>query len=133
MPLHERIIAYVSNHYPLSMSALEGIVLSKGFTIDDFYTALEKVHKDKRIVQSTRRDEVWYSPAPEPTVVKTPTHVEWLTTHYPYPDNFEMPFPEINMSYLFLKTKEERDAFRAEMSGRPMYMVKSKYAKTNKR
>jgi hypothetical protein len=131
MKLSERIIAYVQNHYPLSMSALECIVLSKGFTLDDFYTALEVVHKDKRIVQSTRRCEVWYSPAPEPTVVKTPTHVEWLTNNYPYPDNFEMPFPEIGMSFLFLRTKEERDAFKAEMSGRPVYVNNKKIWKKN--
>ena len=131
MKLSERIIAYVQNHYPLSMSALECIVLSKGFTLDDFYTALEVVHKDKRIVQSTRRGEVWYSPAPEPTVVKTPTHVEWLTNNYPYPDNFEMPFPEIGMSFLFLRTKEERDAFKAEMSGRPVYVNNKKIWKKN--
>jgi hypothetical protein len=111
------------------MSKLETKVLSNGFTLNDFYTALERVHKDKRIVQSTRRGEVWYSPAPEPTVVKTPSHIEWHRNNYPeYPDymkdengNLIEPFPEIDMSYLFLKTKEERDAFKAKMSGRPMY------------
>ncbi len=139
MELPERIIAYVQKHYPLSMSALEGIVLSKGFTLDDLYTALEKVHKDKRIVQSTRREEVWYSPATEPTVVKTPTHVEWARNNYPPYDpwcvdkhgEMIMPFPEIDMSYLFLKTKEERDAFRAEMSGRPVYVNNKKIWKKN--
>jgi len=130
MSLHERIIAYVSNHYPLSMSALEGIVLSKGFTLDDLYTALERVHKDKRIVQSTRRGEVWYSPYIEPPTPPPQKHLEWIRANYPpmTPDNDGSGIDVGDLSWMFLRTKEERDAFRAEMSGRPVY-VKNKYGK----
>jgi len=144
MDLHERIIAYVEKHYPCSMTVLEGIVLSKGFTLEQFYAALEVVHKDKRIVQSVRRGEVHYSPYIAPPVVPPPSHTEWIKYNYPRPHQCShgvwyttcehcMPFPEISYAGLFLKTKEERDAFRAEMTGRPVYMLKSRHDRTNKR
>lgn len=130
MNLHERIIAYVEKHYPLSMTVLEGIVLSKGFTIEQFYSALEKVHRDKRIIQTQRGGEVWYSIyiAPE---IKPQTHVEWITKNYPWPENFKMPFPEIDMDYLFLKTREDRDAYKAMLRG-VSYIPKKTYEHTRR-
>jgi hypothetical protein len=124
MELHERIIAYVQKHHPLRLSSLEGVVLSKGFTITDLYTALEAVHRDKRITRRVLKGEIVYSPAVEKTVT-VGSHVAWLTANYPRYD-YEMPFPEISYAGLFLKTKEERDAFRAEMTGRPVYLVSKK-------
>jgi hypothetical protein len=131
MELPERIIAYVQNHYPLSMSALEGIVLSKGFTLDDLYTALEKVHKDKRIVQSTRRGEVWYSPYIEPPTPPPQKHLEWIRTNYPpmTPDNDGSGI-EADFSYLFL-SPEELEKYKAEVRG-VQYIPSKRYGSKRK-
>jgi hypothetical protein len=124
--LTTRITDYILKRTATTLSQLEGIVVSHGFTLDELYTALEAVHRNKSIARTVRQGEVVYMKKALP---KSPTdHLEWIRANYPWPDNFEMPFPEINMSFLFLKTKEERDAFRAEMSGRPVY-VKNRYGK----
>jgi len=131
MELHERIIAYVEKHYPTSMNVLEGIVLSKGFTLNEFYAALEKVHKDKRIIQSNRRGDVWYEPYIEPEIV-VQKHLVWLRTNYPPMDSTnDGSGIDIDLSWLFLRSREERDAYKAAASGRPVYMVKSKYDSNN--
>lgn len=84
MPLHERIIAYIERHHPLTLSVLEGIVVSKGFTLDEFESALERVHRDKRIVQRTSGDTILYSPYIEPPK-KPDTFASWSAQNYPDP------------------------------------------------
>jgi hypothetical protein len=140
MSLVERIIAYVQNHHPLSYTQLAGVVLAKGFTELELLQALDQVHKDKRITQTVRRGEISYSPYIAPPVVPPPAHLLWIESHYIRPHNCQhnteytscehcAPFPEISYSFLFLKTKEERDNFKALASGRPVYMIKNKYEK----
>jgi hypothetical protein len=117
--LTTRITDYILKRTATTLTQLEGVVVSHGFTLDDLYTALEQVHRNKSIARTVRQGEVVYMKKAPP---KSPTdHLAWVRANYPWPDNFEMPFPEIDMSFLFLKTKEERDAFKAEMSGRPVY------------
>lgn len=133
MELLERIVAYVQKHYPTSMTVLEGIVLSKGFTQNDFYSALERVHKDKRIVQTQRGGEVYYSPHIPPPVVPPPTHLEWIKSNYPYPGRdgvpaFEMPFPEIDMSWIVMSPDEAKE-YKAAAKGVPTYMYNNKNGK----
>jgi hypothetical protein len=48
------------------------------------------------------------------------SHIKWLENNYPRYD-YEMPFPEISYAGLFLKTKEERDAYKEAVTGRPRY------------
>jgi hypothetical protein len=122
MELHERIIAYVQKHHPLRLSSLEGVVLSKGFTLTDLYTALEAVHRDSRITRKVQKGEIVYSPAVERTAT-VGSHIKWLENNYPRYD-YEMPFPEITYAGLFLKTKEERDAYKEAVTGRPRYTKK---------
>lgn len=129
MPLHERIIAYIERHHPLTLSVLEGIVVSKGFTLDEFESALERVHRDKRIVQSTKGGDVVYSPYIAPPV-KPNTFASWSAQHYPRPGQngipeFVMPFPEIDMSYIFM-TPEELDEYKAKLRGK-VYVKKKRY------
>ncbi len=42
-----------------------------------------------------------------------------------------MPFPEIDMSFLFLKTVEERDAFKAALRG-VAYIPRKKHEYTRR-
>ena len=127
--LSNRIADYVLGRTAVTLTELEGVVVSAGYTLNDLYTALETVHRDKRIARKVLKGEVVYTPAPKPKLPSS--HLSWTAEHYPWPENFVMPFPEIDVSFIFLKTKEERDAFKAEMSGRPVY-TKSKYVTARK-
>lgn len=127
MELSERIIAYIEKHHPLALTTLEGVVVSKGFTLEELYAALTKVHKDKRVLQSTRGNEVYYTIAP--VITKQPSsHLTWVTNNYPWPTNFEMPFPEIDMSHLFM-TREQALEYKAAAKNMPTFM----YNKTHGR
>lgn len=131
MELLERIVAYVQKHYPTSMTVLEGIVLSKGFTQDDFYSALERVHKDKRIVQTQRGGEVYYNPYIPPPVVPPPAHLEWIKSNYPPMDSTnDGSGIEADYSFLFL-SPEDLDKYKAEVKG-VNYVPKKRYEKTKR-
>ena len=134
MDLKERIIKYVLQHYPLSLTTLEGIVVSKGFTQSELYAALDEVHRDKRLQQTTKGGDVWYQPALAKVASPTP-HLDWVNNNYMRPDHCEhgientscehcMPFPDMNFDHLRLKTHKERMAYKAAASGRPVHMLK---------
>jgi len=125
MTLTERLTRYILNHHPITLDRLTEVAISKGFTELEVLEAMEQVHKDKRISVTNLKNGVTYRPA----VTKAPkpmTHLTWLRDNYPYPENFEMPFPEIDMSWMFLRTKEERDEYLAAAKGVPKHMVQSK-------
>lgn len=125
MTLVDRIIKYILKRETTTLMQLEGVVVSNGFTLDELFIALETVHKDKRIQYTANASgEITYRPA-RARVSSTPTHVEWLRDNYPYPDNFILPFPEIDMSYMFLKTHDERMEYKAQAKGVPRYMLQS--------
>lgn len=117
------------------MKVLEGIVLSKGFTLEQFYSALEKVHRDKRIIQTQRKDEVWYEPYVAP-IAKPQPHLDWVKANYHWPGKngvpeFAMPFPEWDLSWIFLKP-EELEKYKAELKGTD-YTPKKKYEHTGRK
>ena len=106
MELHERIIKYIEKHHPISYTSIVNVAVGKGFNEYQVLNALDKIgNKLKKIV---RKEEVWYDLIPTQTPIKTPTHISWLTKNYPRPNNFIMPFPEIDLSHLFLKTLDHK-------------------------
>jgi len=121
----------------VTLSQLETRATERGVSLPDLYSALDKVGRDKRIARKVLRGEVVYCKH----IPKTPTdHLAWVRANYIRPHNCQhnieytscehcAPFPEISYNHLFLKTKEERDNFKALKSGRPVYMQKNKYAK----
>jgi len=122
--LSSRIEAYILKRTGTTLEQLEGVVVSKGFTPDQLYTALDTIHRNKAIRRTVQKGDIVYSPAPEP---KLPgSHLSWVREHYPWPEKFVMPFPEIDYSHLILKTKEERDAYQAAVKNMPVYMIQSK-------
>lgn len=127
-PLQDRLIAFITASQGLvSLNKLVDKAKSAGFLEDQVLQALERI--GKRLKSTVRGGVVYYQVAPAP---KTPTdHLAWVRKNYPWPDNFIMPFPEIDYSHLFLKTKEERDLFISEMKGRPMMYNKKRYGQTN--
>ena len=132
MELKDRLLTYIEKHFPISDEVLMRVANSKGFTQAEVYSALEAVGRDRRISTKTRKDAIWYDIYIEPEAKPTPTHVEWCRDNYPWPGKngipeFVLPFPEIDLNHIFLKTKEERDAYKAAASGRPIHMLKKHY------
>jgi hypothetical protein len=126
MELKQRLVAYILKAAPVTMDKLIDVATDKGYTLDEILTALEQVHKDKRITQTANTaGVVTYKLA---TVKERPDHLAYIRNNYPpmTPDNDGSGIDVGDLSWMFLRTKEERDAFRAEMSGRPVY-VKNKY------
>lgn len=134
MELPDRIIAYIENHYPIPYGKIVQVAAGKGFTELQVLEALEKVNKHKQIETKTRKEEIWYSIVPVVEPKAPPTYLSWVSRNYPYPpDDWTEPFPEIDLGAMFLRTKEERDAYDAQVKGVPIHMVQSrKYGRKEK-
>lgn len=127
--MHELIITRILNRGVVTLSELETRSKERGLSLSDLYAALDKVHRDKRIKRGVRQGEVYYEPAPAP---KTPTdHLAWARHNYPrMTEETDGSGIDIDYSFLFLKTREERDAYLAEEKGMPVHMLNNKkYAK----
>ena len=126
MELKQRIIAYIIKNAPVTMDTVISEATAKGYTEAEVLTALDVVHRDKRLTQTANTaGVVTYKLA---NAKKAPTdHLKWIKNNYPImtPETDGSGI-DIDMGHLFLKTKEERDAYLAEMKGRPVHMLKSK-------
>lgn len=125
--IKSQIVKLISIDTTVTYNTLEQKAVAKGIDMNLFLQAVTLLHNDKRIKRNVKAGEIVYEVAKtKPTAL---SHTQWIKSNYPpmTPDNDGSGI-EIDMSWLFLKTKEERDAFKAEMSGRPVYL-KSKYAK----
>lgn len=125
MELHERIVAYIENHHPISYSKIVQVAQGKGFSESEVLQALDKI--GNKVKQTVKRGDVWYDLVPVLTP-KVFTHVEWWRNNYP-PMNSTNDGSgiDVDFSWLFLRTPEERDAYRAAAKGVPMHMVQSRY------
>lgn len=131
MTLSERIIAYILNHHPITYREIEEVAMGKGFSQLAIMDAMELVHKDKRVDQSTRRDDIVYRPYIAP-VVKSPFK---STVPYPYPGRdgipeFVMPWPDWDLSYILL-SPEELEEYKAKAKGRT-FIPKKRYERKGK-
>lgn len=125
MDLKERITAYIIKTAPVTMDTVIDVATAKGFTESEVLATLEQVHKDKRITQTASTDGVVTYKLT--SVKERPDPQAWLRANYPWPDkDWTPPFPEIDLGALFLRNKEERDAYTAAAKGLPVHMVKSK-------
>lgn len=114
---------------------LEARAVAKGISMNTFQAAMVIVHRSKLIEQSVKFGVIQYKVAKKKHVVEPGSHLIWARNNYPPYDpwcvdadgNMIMPFPEYDMSYLFL-TPEEMDRYRAEAAGRS-YIPKRHYAK----
>jgi hypothetical protein len=123
--LKDRLTKYILKHAPVTMDALISVATSKGFTENEVLIALTGIEKDKRLKVTTKGSNIVYSLANAKAPASI-SHLEWLRSHYPWPENFIMPFPEIDLGHLFLRTLEERQAYQAQVKGMPLHMVKKK-------
>lgn len=126
MNIPEAIIARILQDKSVTLTELEQLATRRAVLLSDLYAALDKVHRDKRIKRGVRQGEVYYEPAPAP---KTPTdHLAWSRHNYPrMTEETDGSGIDIDYSFLFLKTKEERDLFISQMSGRPIQYNRKHY------
>jgi hypothetical protein len=126
MELRDRIIAYITASQ--SLVSLEKLVdkgQSAGFSEGEVLATLSTI--GSKLKATVRGSQVYYQ---IPPAVKTPTdHLAWVRANYPpMTPETDGSGIDIDLSWMFLKTKEERDEFKALASGRPVY-IKNKYAK----
>lgn len=125
MELKDRIIKYILTNGAVSMEDIISVAKTKGFSETDVLTALTQVHKDKRVQQMA---DVYGNVMYKPTVAKVTapgTHLSWVRNNYPVmTEENDGSGIEMDLSWMFLKTREERDAFKAEAKGMPVYMMK---------
>lgn len=131
--LSERIATGIKKTPNQSYTTLEQHAVRIGIELSTFMAAMELVHQNKQIQSKTFKDDIIYSFAV--AKVKVPeSQASWIVNNYPYPGKngipeFVMPFPEIDLSHIFLKTKEERDAYKAQASGRPIHMLNNHHGR----
>jgi len=106
------------------------VAQSKGFTELEVLTALDTVHKDKRITVTNLKAGVTYRPTAAKAVKEPGSHLTWLRNNYPRMDETnDGSGIDIDLSWMFLKTREERDAYKAAVSGRPAHLGITKLRK----
>ena len=128
MDLKDRIIKYILTNGPVSMDDIINVAKSKGFTENEVLIALDRVHRDKRIQQMADvTGHVMYKPATA-KATEAGSHLSWVRNHYPVmTKENDGSGIDIDLSWMFLKTREERDAFKAQAKGMPVYMMQKRY------
>lgn len=120
-----RIIKDGSSTYDI----LEARAVALGINMNIFQAAMVIVHRSKLIEQSVKYGVIQYKIAVKKEA-KSLSGAEYVTKNYPWPGKngipvFEMPFPGIDMSYIFLRG-EDIDKYRAEVKG-VAYLPKKRY------
>ena len=92
-------------------------------TLEEALRVLHRLPNIHRTVAGGDVQYVWKEQVAKPTT--STSHIDWVNKHYPWPDEFVMPFPEIDMSGMFLRTMEERQAYKMAAAGR--YVKKQTY------
>ena len=127
MSLSKLIITRILRDGHVTLTQLEHRATERGVLLSDLYSALDAVHRDKRIKRGVRGGEVYYEPAPPP---KAPIdHLSWLRTNYPpmTPENDGSGI-EIDLSFLFMSPEEAKE-YKAAAKGMSVHMLQSKYVK----
>jgi len=125
--LKDRLIRRIVAQHPVTYDKLQELSQSVGYTELQFMEAMELVHRDKRVVQSTSGETIIYRP-----YIARPEKEHFKST-IPYPpmdetNNANHPiFDGIDLSYLFL-TPEELDKYKAELRG-VKYIPKKRWEK----
>lgn len=84
--------------------------------LEEALRVLHRLPQIHRTVAGGDVQYVWKEVVAKPVTVAS--HVTWVNEHYPWPEEFVMPFPEIDMSWMFLRTLEERQAYKSAAAGR---------------
>jgi hypothetical protein len=128
MELKDRIIKYILTNGPVSMDNIINVAKGRGFAEGEVLIALDKVHRDKRIQQMADvTGHVMYKPATAKTT-EAGSHLSWVRNNYPVmTEENDGRGIDIDLSWMFLRSREERDAFKAQAKGMPVHMMKKRY------
>lgn len=132
--LAEKLIKAIGEADTVSFDVLEARARKHGIAMGTFDSAIALIHKLPNVKRSVAHGTVQYAiqvvkPKPGPGTASA-----WVRENYPWPGvgdvpPFEMPFPEIDMSWILL-SPEELDKYKAEAAGRT-YIPRKRYG--NKR
>lgn len=125
MELKERITAYIIKTAPVTMDTVIEVAIAKGFTEAQVLTALDAVHRDKRISYTANASGVvQYRLA---AAKKDPTdHLKWVKDHYPTMDpTNDGSGIDADYSFLFMSPDEAKE-YKAAVKGMPSHMLQSK-------
>jgi len=130
MELKDRITNYILKRTATTLTELEGVVVSAGFTLDELYGALNQVHRNKAIRRTVRQGEVVYIKASPP---KEPgSHLSWTRHNYPPMDNTNDGSGfDIDYSYLFLSPDALLE-YKAKAKGMPTFMYNKSHGHQKK-
>lgn len=114
-----KIGKYVQASRGCSYTDIRNRAAERNIPIDVLEEALRVLHRIPQVHRTVAGGDVQYV---WKEMVKKPvtpvSHVEWVKSNYPWPEEFVMPFPEINMDWMFLRTLEERQAYKEAAAGR---------------
>ena len=117
----------------VTYTSLQERAIEKGISLDVLDRALEKLHKFKQIKQRVKGDDIVYTVIEKPKPKDPFATRTWLNENYPYPTPCGAdgctgfckacePFPEIDLSYIFLKPAEMKE-YKAQAKGMPLFMM----------
>lgn len=122
--LATKIARYIVKERGCSFETIKQRAVSHGINDNILESALAIIHRNKNIEAKNTKNGIVYC-IKKIKLVTPISHIEWVKNNYPYPDNFIMPFPEIDMSWIVLKG-EALDKYKAAAKGMP-YIPKKRY------
>lgn len=123
------ILSRIVKNGGMTYTELEDRAVEKKISLDLFESAMAIVHKNKTIKSTTTaQGEIRYGIAPVKVSTGPLSHIKWWNDNYPRPLNFVMPFPEIDMSHLFLKPAQLLE-YKAKLKG--VAFIPKKHYKTS--
>jgi hypothetical protein len=127
--LANKIAAFIIREKGTSYSAIKARASEKAIDPLVLEQALERLHKNPMIHRTVSGGDIQYSVK----VVKAITpvsHVEWVRANYPpmTSSNDGSGF-DIDLSWMFLKTLEERQAYKEAVAGRHLKRERYEHAR----
>jgi hypothetical protein len=126
--LAEKLVLHIDAEKTTTFDKLEARALKHGIAMSVFDRAIEKLHKLPNIKRTVKLGTVHYELQAVKAKAGPILSGEWVAANYPWPGKngvpeFVMPFPEMDLSYLFLKP-EEAEEYKAQMKGKKMFSKK---------
>ena len=112
------LITAIKNNPGITLTQLEHRATKRGVPLSELYAALETIHKDKTIKQSTKGDEVIYTYVGTVKVKQTfSSHLTWVRRNYPpMDDTNDGSGLEADYSYLFFDADAMKE-YKSELTG----------------
>lgn len=127
--LAEKLVLHIDVEKTTTFDKLEARALKHGINMAVFDRAIEKLHKLPQIKRTVKLGTVHYELQAVKAKAGPMLSGEWLAQNYPWPGKngvpeFVMPWPEWDLSYLFMKP-DEAEKYKAEMKGKRMFKKKT--------